>query len=185
MIGFSSSACHLPVPAFRPGSRCFLVFHPTCGDRQKDYRKPLSYQRGFSCPCLSPQVPPSAPFPASAALGLAVPCLFMTLTHAFFPAFLFSSMSPGAWIRWFHLRLAFVTLSIPSLPHRSAPPVAPVGVPPAPPIMGVVDSSLAGKPSELSGWRGAASLDCWAAWSWGHGLLVVLRWRSPSIAPLI
>ena len=183
MIGFSSSACHLPVPAFRPGSRCFLVFHPTCGDRQKDYRKPLSYQRGFSCPLSVAAGPAIRPFPRLCGAGPGGSMPFYDTHSCFFPAFHFSSMSPGAWIRWFHLRLAFVTLSIPSLPHRSAPPVAPVGVPPAPPIMGVVDSSLAGKPSELSGWRGAASLDCWAAWSWGHGMLVVLRWRSPSMPP--
>ena len=127
--------------------------------------------------------PAIRPFPRLCGAGPGGSMPYYDSHSCFFPAFHFSSMSPGAWIRWFHLRLAFVTLSIPSLPHRSAPPVAPVGVSPAPPIMGVVDSSLAGKPSELSGWRGAASLDCWAAWSWGHGMLVVLRWRSPSMPP--
>ena len=64
-------------------SAVFWYFIPPAATDKRTIENPFLTREDFLVRCLSPQVPPSAPFPASAALGLAVPCLFMTLTHAF------------------------------------------------------------------------------------------------------
>ena len=66
---------------------------------------------------------------------------FYAIHSCFFPAFHF--LFHVSRTRGFDGFDGFVAPSTPSLPHRSVPQVAPVGVLPAPPTMGVVDSSLA------------------------------------------
>ena len=81
---------------------------------------------------------------------------FYDIHSCFFLLSIFSFMSRG--VDSSSSSVGIVAPSTPSLPHRSVPQEAPVGVLPAPPSMGVVDGSLANKPSELSEWRGAAPL---------------------------
>ena len=163
----------------------FCGISSTCGDGQKDNRKSVSYQRRFSCP-LSIAAwtlrPPLAP--PYAAWGLAVSLRFLCLfSHAFalFSLFfLFMSPSVLVWIPWMRSSSAIVAPSTPSLPHRSAPPAAPVGVLPTPPQAGVVGGSPAIQPGESSGWGGAASMaGCVVLRSWVAGGIAL---RSPSIA---
>ena len=70
-------------------------FIPPAAADKRTIENPFLTREDFLVRCLPPQVPPSSPFSASAALGLAVSCPSMPFTHAFSLLSIFSFMSHG------------------------------------------------------------------------------------------